>query len=53
MSTKLVRVTQWLDLSAAADYLGVHFTTLRRWTDDGKVPCIRTPGGRGATGWSS
>ncbi|MBM4456827.1 MAG: helix-turn-helix domain-containing protein [Chloroflexi bacterium] len=38
--------TYWLDLSAAADYLGVHFTTLRRWTDDGKVPCIRTPGGR-------
>ncbi len=38
--------TRWLDLSEAADYLGVHFTTLRRWTDDGKVPCIRTPGGR-------
>lgn len=37
---------RWLDLGAAADYLGVHFTTLRRWTDDGKVPCIRTPGGR-------
>lgn len=36
----------WLDLSAAAGYLGVHFTTLRRWTDEGKVPCIRTPGGR-------
>jgi excisionase family DNA binding protein len=46
MSTKLVPGTQWLNLSAAADYLGVHFTTLRRWTDDGKVPCIRTPGGR-------
>lgn len=36
----------WLRLSEAADYLGVHFTTLRRWADDGKVPCIRTPGGR-------
>jgi excisionase family DNA binding protein len=36
----------WLELSAAADYIGVHFTTLRRWADDGKVPCIRTPGGR-------
>lgn len=33
-------------MSAAADYLGVHFTTLRRWTDEGAVPCIRTPGGR-------
>jgi excisionase family DNA binding protein len=36
----------WLKLNEAADYLGVHFTTLRRWADDGKVPCIRTPGGR-------
>jgi excisionase family DNA binding protein len=36
----------WLDLSEAAAYLGVHFTTLRRWVDAGKVPCIRTPGGR-------
>ncbi len=36
----------WLELSAAADYLGIHFTTLRRWADDGRVPCIRTPGRR-------
>jgi excisionase family DNA binding protein len=36
----------WLELSEAADYLGVHYTTLRRWADDGKVPFIRTPGGR-------
>jgi excisionase family DNA binding protein len=36
----------WLELSEAADYIGVHFTTLRRWADDGEVPCIRTPGGR-------
>ena len=36
----------WLDLSEAAAYLGVHFTTLRRWADAGQVPCIRTPGGR-------
>jgi excisionase family DNA binding protein len=36
----------WLYLGPAADFLGVHFTTLRRWTDDGKVPCSRTPGGR-------
>jgi excisionase family DNA binding protein len=36
----------WLELSEAADYLGIHFTTLRRWADDGEVPCIRTPGGR-------
>ena len=37
---------RWLDLSEAAVYLGVHFTTLRRWTDAGEVSCIRTPGGR-------
>ncbi len=36
----------WLDLSEAARFLGVHFTTLRRWADAGQVPCIRTPGGR-------
>ena len=35
-----------LNLSEAADFLGVHFTTLRRWADAGQVPCIRTPGGR-------
>jgi len=37
---------EWLDLSDAAQMLGVHFTTLRRWADAGQVPCIRTPGGR-------
>ncbi len=36
----------WLDLADAARYLGVHFTTLRRWADAGDVPCMRTPGGR-------
>lgn len=36
----------WLGLSEAAEYLGVHYTTLRRWADEGHVPCIRTPGGR-------
>lgn len=36
----------WLDLSDAAQMLGVHFTTLRRWADAGQVPCFRTPGGR-------
>jgi excisionase family DNA binding protein len=36
----------WLELGEAADFLGVHFTTLRRWADAGQVPCIRTPGGR-------
>lgn len=38
--------TNWLDLSEAAHYLGVHFTTLRRWADAGEMEFIRTPGGR-------
>jgi excisionase family DNA binding protein len=37
---------QWLNLSDAAQFLGVHFTTLRRWADAGQISCIRTPGGR-------
>jgi excisionase family DNA binding protein len=36
----------WLELSEAADYLGVHFTTLRRWADAGEISFMRTPGGR-------
>ncbi len=43
---KMVPAERWLDLAEAAEYLGVHFTTLRRWADAGDVPCIRTPGGR-------
>jgi excisionase family DNA binding protein len=35
----------WLELSAAAEHLGVHSSTLRRWADDNTVPCFRTPGG--------
>ncbi len=46
MKPKKVDHETWLDLSAAADYLGVHFTTLRRWADAGEIAFIRTPGGR-------
>lgn len=35
----------WLNLTEAAERLGVHFTTLRRWADAGEIECIRTPGG--------
>jgi excisionase family DNA binding protein len=35
----------WLELSEAADYLGVHTSTLRRWADDSNLACFRTPGG--------
>jgi excisionase family DNA binding protein len=44
--TNVIPSDIWLDLADAARYLGVHFTTLRRWADAGDVPCIRTPGGR-------
>lgn len=36
---------QWLTLKEASDFLGVHFTTLRAWTDKGEIPVFRTPGG--------
>jgi excisionase family DNA binding protein len=36
---------EWLSLTEAGALLGVHPTTLRRWTDAGEVPCFRTPGG--------
>ena len=35
----------WISLSKAATMLGVHSMTLRRWSDSGKFPCYRTPGG--------
>lgn len=36
---------RWLSLSQAARVLGIHPTTLRRWTDEGTIRCLRTPGG--------
>ncbi len=38
-------VSQWLALKEASDFLGVHFTTLRTWADNGDIPVFRTPGG--------
>lgn len=46
MKQKNLQQETWLDLSEAAAYLGVHFTTLRRWADAGQIPYLRTPGGR-------
>lgn len=38
-------MSDWLSLKKAADLLGVHPTTLRRWADNGDVPVYVTPGG--------
>jgi excisionase family DNA binding protein len=35
----------WLSLREASDLLGVHFTTLRKWSDEGVIRAFRTPGG--------
>lgn len=37
--------SEWLSLRQAADHLGVHPTTLRRWADAGDVNVLLTPGG--------
>lgn len=36
---------QWLTIGQVARILGVHPTTLRRWTNEGMIRCLRTPGG--------
>ena len=36
---------RWLNLSAAAEFVGVDGATLRGWADAGKVRVYRTPGG--------
>lgn len=36
---------EWLSLQQAAQRLGVHPTTLRRWADSGEIPVMLTPGG--------
>jgi len=43
----LPAITQprWLSLKEASDFLGVHFTTLRTWSDSGDISVFRTPGG--------
>ena len=36
---------EWLSLSDAAEYLGVHPSTVRAWADKGDLPVHRTAGG--------
>lgn len=36
-----------LKASAAAAYLGIHSNTLRRWSNDGRLPCTRLANNRG------
>ena len=35
----------WLPLKQAAERLGIHPITLRRWADNGELPTLLTPGG--------
>ena len=37
--------TDWLTLGQAAQFLGVAQSTLRKWSDEGRVPAFYTPGG--------
>jgi excisionase family DNA binding protein len=38
-------MASWMTLGQAARYLGVSEPTLRKWTDEGRIPVFRTPGG--------
>jgi excisionase family DNA binding protein len=37
--------SDWLTLGQAARYLGVAQSTIRKWSDEGKVSAFYTPGG--------
>ena len=36
---------EWLSLSEIAELLGVHPSTVRSWSDQGRMPVHRTQGG--------
>ncbi len=42
---ELVPAGGWLSIREACAFLGVDQSTLRRWTNDGRVPVFKTPGG--------
>jgi len=35
-----------LGMTAASARLGIHYCTLRNWTDEGKIPYVRDSAGR-------
>lgn len=37
--------SEWINLGDAAEFVGVHPTTMRAWADKGEIPSQRTPGG--------
>lgn len=37
--------TRWVSLARACTILGVNESTVRRWADEDKIRCFRTPGG--------
>jgi excisionase family DNA binding protein len=37
--------SEWINLGDAADFVGVHPTTMRAWADKGEISSQRTPGG--------
>lgn len=39
-------IRRFLNVSEAADFLGVSAASLRKWSDQGLVPVYRTPGGQ-------
>ncbi len=39
------RASDWIALGDASTLLGVSAATLRRWSDDGRIPVFTTPGG--------
>ncbi|WRP14946.1 helix-turn-helix domain-containing protein [Geochorda subterranea] len=41
----MTALSEWVGLKEACRILGVHETTLRRWTDQGLIVAFRTPGG--------
>src|SRR3972149_10014413 len=45
MPDKFQHSPEWLSLKDAAQRLGVHPTTLRRWADAGEISVMLTPGG--------